>query len=146
VAHGRSPREELEVDHRLIALYRAAAATVVVAHLAFVLFVVCGGVLVLRRGWMAWLHVPAAIWAVVVEYSGWICPLTPLENALRGRAGLPLYSGDFIAEYIFPLLYPENLTRATQFLLGTIALAINGAVYWRVVRHRLRCRRLVRRR
>ena len=120
----------------MIGLYRGAAAAVVVAHVAFVLFVVGGGLLVLHRRWIAWLHVPAALWAVCVEYTGWTCPLTPFENALRARGGLPLYSGDFIAQYVFPLLYPDNLTRSTQIVLGTIALAINGLVYWRVLRRR----------
>ena len=120
----------------MIAFYRAAATAVVAAHVAFVLFVVLGGFLVRRHRRVAWLHLPAAIWAVAVEYAGWICPLTPLENTLRQRAGLPLYSGDFIAEYIFPLLYPDNLTRTTQLVLGTIALAINVAVYWHVWQRR----------
>ena len=136
MADGGSSREDLEVDRQLIAFYRGAAAAVVFAHVAFVLFVVAGGLLVLRRRWTAWLHVPAVAWAVVVEYAGWICPLTPLENALRQRAGLPLYSGDFIAEWIFPLLYPDSLTRSMQVALGSVALAVNAAVYWRVLTKR----------
>jgi hypothetical protein len=96
----------------------------------------CGGLLVLRRPSVAWLHLPAVVWAIFVEYSGWICPLTPLENALRERAGLPLYSGDFIAQYVFPLLYPDNLTRATQLMLGTLALLLNIVVYAIVLRRR----------
>ena len=111
---------------------------VVILHIVFVLFVVFGGLLVLRRGSIAWAHIPAAVWGVFIEYSGWICPLTPLENSLRERGGEGAYSGDFIAHYALPLLYPENLTRVTQFVLGSAALALNVLVYWRILRRRAR--------
>lgn len=98
------------------------------------LFVVLGGFLVARHRRVAWLHVPAAVWGVFIEYTGWICPLTPIEGALRERAGQAAYAGDFIAHYALPLLYPENLTRTTQFVLGSIALAVNAFVYGRMLR------------
>ena len=114
------------------------AAFVVALHLAFVVFVMLGGALVLRWPRVAWVHVPCVAWAVFVEWSGRICPLTPLENALRRRAGLDLYSGDFIAHYVFPVLYPEGLTRETQWAIGAGVIAVNAAAYgwiaWR--RHR----------
>jgi hypothetical protein len=115
-------------------VFRLAADAVVLIHVAFVVFVLVGGFLVLRWPRMVWLHIPAAAWGVAVEYVGWICPLTPLEDDLRRRAGLSTYSGDFIAHYVFPVLYPEELTRHTQFLLGSVALAFNVIVYWRVLR------------
>lgn len=118
--------------------YRLLADAVVVLHIAFVLFVVFGGLLVIRRAWIVWVHIPAVVWGVLIEYSGWICPLTPLENALRERAGEAAYSGDFIAHYALPLLYPENLTRTLQFVLGSAALALNIFVYWRILRRRAR--------
>lgn len=85
---------------------------------------------------MAWLHLPAAIWGVAVEMFGWYCPLTPLENALRERAGGAAYDGDFIARYLLPVLYPEGLTRPAQIVLGAIALLLNVAVYTYVWRRR----------
>ena len=116
------------------------AALVVAVHLAFVVFATLGGVLVLRWPRVAWLHVPCAVWAVFVECSGRICPLTPIENALRRRAGLDLYSGDFVAHYVFPVLYPEGLTRDVQWVLGAFVVAVNAAAYgwiaWRHRRHR----------
>ncbi len=81
-------------------IYRALADLVLVVHFAFVLFVVVGGLLVLRWPWVAFLHVPAAIWGILIEYSGWICPLTPLENSFRQSGGQPGYSGSFIQHYI----------------------------------------------
>lgn len=117
--------------------YRALADLVVVVHLGFVLFVAGGGLFVLRWPRLAWLHVPAAVWGAVVELAGWVCPLTPLENALRERAGLATYSGDFVARYVLPVLYPGELTRAVQVALGLGVLAVNGAVYgWLVWRWR----------
>jgi hypothetical protein len=110
-------------------IYRAFADLVLVVHLAFVLFVVLGGLLVLRWPRTAWLHVPAAIWGVLIEYTGWICPLTPLENSLRMRGGEAGYSGGFIEHYIQPLLYPAGLTRSTQVVLGSLALILNLTAY-----------------
>jgi len=114
-------------------IYRALADLVLVFHLAFVLFVVLGGLLVLRWPRVAWLHVPAAVWGVLIEYTGWICPLTPLENSFRARGGEAGYSGGFIEHYIQPLLYPAGLTRSTQVVLGSLALVLNLTAYAIVV-------------
>jgi hypothetical protein len=116
--------------------FRVLADAIVTLHIGFVLFVLLGGLLVLRWRWVAWLHVPAAVWGVVIEYGGWACPLTPLENYLRQRGGLAAYPGDFIEHYALPLLYPTQLTRGAQMLLGSLALAVNGLVYWRLIRTR----------
>ena len=110
-------------------IYRALADLVLVVHLAFVLFVVLGGLLVLRWPRVALLHVPAAIWGVLIEYSGWICPLTPLENSFRTRGGEAGYSGGFIQHYLQPVLYPGGLTRGTQIVFGSLALILNLAAY-----------------
>jgi uncharacterized protein DUF2784 len=113
-------------------MFRVLADAIVVIHLGFVLFVVLGGLLVLRWPRAAWLHIPSAAWGITVEFAGWICPLTPIENVLRERAGSTAYQGDFIERYVLPLLYPVRLTRGTQWLLAGIALAVNVFVYWRL--------------
>ncbi len=113
------------------------ANLVLVAHFCFVAFVVLGGLLVIAYPRLAFAHVPAVVWGVLIEFAGWICPLTPLENALRRRAGESGYEGDFIAHYVTALIYPVGLTRATQIVLGSLALAFNAAVYvvaWRRLR------------
>ncbi len=99
-------------------------------HAGFVLFVIFGGLLVLRWRWIAWLHLPAAAWGAFVEFTGWICPLTPLENWLREQGGETSYRSDFIAQYLLPMLYPVDLTRDLQWLLGTGVVVLNIAVYW----------------
>lgn len=114
-------------------IYGALADFVVVVHAAFVLFVVFGGLLVLRRPRLAWLHVPAAVWGVLIEFRGWICPLTPLENALRARGGEAGYSGGFVEHYLLPALYPTGLTRSLQLVLGLVVLGINLAIYAMVI-------------
>jgi hypothetical protein len=119
-------------------IYRALADLVLVVHLSFVLFVVLGGLLVLRWPKMAWLHVPAAIWGVLIEYAGWICPLTPLENSLRRSGGEAGYSGGFIEHYIQPALYPAGLTRGTQMVLGSLALIVNLTAYGVLIARRKR--------
>jgi hypothetical protein len=109
--------------------YRALAEAVLVVHLLFVVFVVLGGLLVLRWPRLAWLHLPAALWGAYIELSGRICPLTPLENSLRMQGGAAGYSGGFIDHYITALIYPEGLTRSMQVLLGVLVTALNVVLY-----------------
>jgi hypothetical protein len=121
-------------------IYRWLADAVVLIHLAFVAFVVAGGLLTIRWPRVAWAHIPAAIWGAVIEYVGWICPLTPLENALRDRAGQGGYTGGFVEHYLLRTLYPSGLTRTDQWALGTIVIVINGVAYG-YARHRRSSRR-----
>jgi len=109
--------------------YGLAADAVVLLHGLFVVFAAVGGLLVLRYRWVAWLHLPAAGWAVLVGYAGWICPLTPLENRLRRLGGERGYQGGFIEHYLLPVLYPEGLTEAGQVVIGTVVLLVNVAIY-----------------
>jgi len=110
------------------------ADLVVVAHFLFIAFVVAGALLLFRWPRVAWLHLPAAAWGVVVEWTGWICPLTPLENSLRRAAGEAGYGGGFVERYLLPVIYPAGLTPAIQLWLGVIVLVLNVAIYavwWR---------------
>lgn len=109
--------------------YALLAGVIVLLHLAFVAFVAAGALLVLRWPAVAGVHVPAAVWGAYIEFSGGICPLTPLENTLRARAGLDYYAGDFVARYLFPVLYPEGLTREAQAVIGLIVIAVNAGIY-----------------
>jgi hypothetical protein len=111
-------------------MYTLLAHLVLIVHLAFVVFVLSGGLIVLKWRWIAWLHLPAAAWGAAVEFTGWICPLTPLENWLRVRDGEIGYEQDLVARYLLPILYPEDLTRDLQFLLGTVVIVLNAAVYF----------------
>ena len=110
-------------------VYRALADAVVIVHALFVAFVVLGGFVAWRWRRVAWVHLPAAAWGVAIEFGGWMCPLTPLENALRARAGLAGYSGGFIEHHLIAWLYPAGLTPPTQVVLGTLALLVNIAAY-----------------
>jgi len=110
-------------------IYRFSADLVLIVHLAFVLFVVFGGLLVLRWARLAWLHLIAVFWGALIEFIGIICPLTPLEVMLRQRGGEAGYEGDFIGHYITVLLYPAELTRELQIWLGFAALLPNVLIY-----------------
>jgi hypothetical protein len=123
-------------------VWRALADVVVAIHVAFVLFVVFGGLLVLRRPAIAWLHLPAAVWGAWVELVGWVCPLTPLENLLRARGGGAGYEASFVERYLLPALYPSELTRELQFALGVAVLLINAAIYGRFLANRRRRQKL----
>ena len=110
-------------------LDRLAADAVVALHLAFVVFAAIGGVLAWRRLAYAWFHLPALAWAAYVEFSGTICPLTPLENRLRVRAGEAGYPGSFVEHYLMPVLYPAGLTPDAQRWIGAALVALNVAIY-----------------
>lgn len=123
-------------------LIRWAADALALIHLAFILFVAFGGLWVLRWPRLAWLHLPAAVWGAWVEFAGWICPLTPLENHLRRVAGEAGYTGGFVDHYLWPLIYPAGLTREMQWALGIGVVVLNAALYgWLMIRRRDRCER-----
>jgi hypothetical protein len=115
-------------------LYRIAADGVLALHFAFVLFALLGGFLVLRSPGVAWLHLPAVAWAAFVEFTGRICPLTPLEVALRHAAGDAGYAGDFLEHYLLAVIYPEGLTSDVQIALGATLLVVNVAIYALILR------------
>ena len=110
-------------------VFRALADLVMVFHFVFVLFAVLGGCLVLKRRRWAWVHIPAFLWAALIEFAGWICPLTYLETWLLEQSGGTGYREGFIEHYLFPLLYPEDLTRSLQVTLGVLVLSINIIIY-----------------
>ena len=110
-------------------LYRLAADSILLLHLAFTIFTVLGGLLVLRRPSLLWAHLAAVLWGVVIELADWLCPLTPLENFLRERGGEKGYAGGFIEHYVARFLYPENLTIELRYLLGLGLVAVNLIIY-----------------
>lgn len=114
--------------------YRIAATAVAILHGAYILFVVLGGLLVLRWRRLAWLHLPAALWGMLIEFGGLYCPLTDIENSLLHRAGAAGYNDGFIAHYIFAAIYPNGLTRGMELAIGVFVLAVNLIVYVRVLR------------
>lgn len=125
--------------------YRVSADLVVLVHLAFVLFAVFGAFLVVRSRRWIWIHVPTVCWATLIEWVGWVCPLTPLEKWLRQKGGLGAYRGGFIEHYILPLLYPAGLTRPVQVGLGVFVLGFNVAIYLWIWRRAVRTKHRTRR-
>jgi hypothetical protein len=120
-------------------LYLFLAHLALTLHVAFIVFVVLGGLLVAWRGWVAWAHIPAAIWGVLITVFGWTCPLTPLEIYFRRRAGQAGYTEGFIEHYVVSLIYPGGLTQTGFVLLGLAVLGVNVAIYTWICR---RTRRL----
>ena len=119
-------------------VFQILADATVIVHLCFVLFVVLGGLLVARWPRVAWLHLPAAAWGAWVEFAGWFCPLTPLENWFRRQGGGAAYTASFIEHYLLPVLYPSSLSRELQWVLGGFVLLINMGIYLAVLRRRAR--------
>jgi hypothetical protein len=122
-------------------VFRVLADLTVVLHVAFVVFVVVGGLLVARWPRIAWVHLPATAWGAWVEFAGWVCPLTPLENALRTRGGEAAYTSSFVEHYVMPILYPAFLSRDLQHVLGALVLLVNALVYLFVFRRHRSVRR-----
>ena len=123
-------------------VFKLLADLVVLIHFLFVLFSLLGALLVIRWRKIMWIHLPAAFWAAAIEFSGKICPLTPLENWLRIQGGGAAYTGDFIGQYLLWLLYPSGLTRDVQILLGAIVVVINIGIYTYLLSRYLRKRRI----
>ena len=118
-------------------VYRSLADLVLALHLAFIAFIVAGGLLAFRWRWAPLVHVPAVLWGVYIEASGGVCPLTPLENALRHAAGAAGYSGGFIEHYLIPVIYPVALSHTIRLLLAGLVVLANTLVYAVVwLRHR----------
>ncbi|MCH7886777.1 MAG: DUF2784 domain-containing protein [Candidatus Marinimicrobia bacterium] len=114
--------------------YKFLADLVLLIHFTFILFVVFGGFTVLKWRWIIYYHIPAALWGAVIEITGWVCPLTPLEIELRVRAGSGFYTEGFIDHYLIPIVYPPGLTRQLQYYLAAGVIIINAAAYYLVWR------------
>lgn len=112
--------------------YHLAANAVAVLHFAFIVFVVLGGFAVLKWPKLAWVHLPAAIWGALIEFAGWYCPLTDLENHLLRKAGAAGYDEGFIEHYLFAVIYPDGLTRGVEIALGIFVVAVNAGIYYRL--------------
>ncbi|HET7436296.1 MAG TPA: DUF2784 domain-containing protein [Thermoanaerobaculia bacterium] len=115
-------------------VYHVLANATALVHLGFILFVLFGGFVVLKWPRAMWLHIPAAIWGVMIEFAGWYCPLTRWENHFLRSAGKAGYSEGFISHYIFSLIYPSGLTRGIEIALGAIVLLLNAGIYMKVFR------------
>jgi len=107
---------------------------VVLVHFAFIVWVVFGGFLAIRFRWLAFAHLPALVWGVLLEVNGWICPLTPLENELRAARGADVYDTGFVENYLIPVIYPAGLTRDIQLVLAAGLVVINLIAYALVVK------------
>jgi len=115
-------------------LWSVTADGLTLLHFLFVLFVLFGSFLVLRRPRLAWLHIPAVVWGAAIEFGGWLCPLTPLENSARRLAGEQGYAAGFVDHYLQLLLYPEGLARDLQLILGSVVVLINLLAYACILR------------
>jgi hypothetical protein len=118
------------IARMILMLYQILANLVMLLHLLFIIFVVAGGFLVLRWAWLALLHVPATLWGIFIEFSGTVCPLTPVENQFRRMAGQKGYTSGFIEHNLVPIIYPAGLTHETQVLFGLVVIAMNLVLYF----------------
>jgi len=112
---------------------------VIIIHALFILFAVLGGLSLIARRYLIVVHLPAAIWASLMGFMGWTCPLTPLENYLRNAAGTEGYTGGFVEHYLMPVIYPIGITVNIQIILGIFVVVLNICIYIFVYhKHRVR--------
>ena len=116
--------------------WRAFADFIILIHMSFIIFVLLGGFLAIQWRWLPWVHLPACVWGAAIELSGWVCPLTPLENWLRYKSGEAGYAGGFIEHYAYPVIYPAGLTHHIQIYLGIGVILLNTIAYTLVFRRR----------
>ena len=120
-------------------IYSFLTNSVIVIHFLFIFFVVFGGFFVFKWKKIKWIHVPVFIYGTLIEWFGWICPLTYLEVWLLGKTDMTGYGSGFIDHYIVPLIYPENLTQCHHIILGVFVLVLNFLIYgWMIYRKRSR--------
>lgn len=119
-------------------IYRILADITLIAHLAFILFILFGGLLAFRWPRIVWLHLPTVAYGAAIEFIGWVCPLTPLEVWLRRTAGQQGYEGGFIENYLVPIIYPAGLTPTVQVVLGSIVIGLNAIVYGALITRRIK--------
>jgi hypothetical protein len=110
-------------------IYNLLAEIVIVLHFLFIVFVATGALLVLKWRRLIYVHLAAALWGAMIMFTGWICPLTPLENRFRRAAGESGYSGGFIEHYLIQVIYPSGLTREIQIGIGIGVIFINMILY-----------------
>ena len=110
-------------------IYSFLADLLVLFHMVFILYVMAGALLIFKWPKTLWLHLPSCFWGMTVEFTGWICPLTPLEIQLRRLAGKEEYTGSFIEQYLIPIIYPIGLNQEIQMVLGGTVLIVNLSLY-----------------
>jgi hypothetical protein len=118
------------INQSAMTMYQVLAELTLIIHLLFILFVVAGGFFARRWWWLMTIHLIAIAWAIYVEIApGIVCPLTALENHFADRAGLTTYKEDFVARYLVPIIYPDQLGPALQYVLVGLVVVINLVAY-----------------
>ena len=110
-------------------MYELFANLTLIAHLIFILFVIFGGLLFFIFSKIIYIHLPALLWGIYIEFTNSICPLTYLENWFLYQGGLTTYSNNFINNYLLPIIYPEDLTTDIQIYFGILLIVINISIY-----------------
>jgi polyferredoxin len=117
--------------------YQLLADVVLSLHVAIVVFVVGGLLLIIAGNLRAWQWVNAlwfrlahlvAIGVVVAQaWLGAVCPLTSLEMWLRARAHATTYTGSFIEHWLQRVLYYEAPAWVFALAYSLFGLAVAAA-------------------
>ena len=110
-------------------MYEFLAKIVLLIHLLFIFFVVLGAFSYLISTKLLYLHLLALCWAVYIEFTSSICPLTYIENWLLIQDQASFYDDGFIENYILRIIYPEGINSNIQMILGFILITLNILFY-----------------
>jgi uncharacterized protein DUF2784 len=107
---------------------RGLAETVLIVHLAFIVWVMFGALVTRARPWLAAVHVASLVYGIIAELGPWPCPLTVAENYFEARGGLTPYQGPFLLHYLDAIVYP-NLPYTLLIACGVAVCVINLVIY-----------------
>lgn len=99
-------------------------------HFVVLAYIVLGAFLAWRWPRALFVHVPFLLWGLGNVFLGFVCPLTELENWLRGRNGDP---DGFIAEHLDGVLYPDEYLVVARVLAAVVVVVsyVGAIVVWR---------------
>jgi hypothetical protein len=97
LANGANSRVSREASRQSMSRYLALSEIVLGVHLLFILWVALGALVTWNRPFLRWVHIVSLVYSILIEVLPWPpCPLTILEQALEGRAGINPYRGPFV--------------------------------------------------
>ena len=109
--------------------WRVVAAGLAALHVAYVVYVLFGALLVLVWPRSIWIHLAAVAWAGGTMIGNLGCPVTTWEKDALRRAGRDPYPEGFLQHHVLRRVFPADNARRNHVLLGLFALAVNAFLY-----------------
>ncbi len=115
-------------------IWRMLARFVAAVHVAYVVFVVLGALLVLAWPRLIWLHIAAVVWSFATMVFDLGCWLTPWEKTAWIRGGHVPYEEGFLQHHVLRMKFDPSKSRRTHAVLGIFVVVLNIVVYYFILR------------